>query len=56
MGQKKRDRTTAWRNKQLAIEWKRRTEQAIAEIKAKKEAVEVEKKENAGEEKNEKED
>lgn len=54
MGQKKRDRTRAWLNEQLAIEWRRRTEEVIAEIKAKNEKKESEK--DIGEEKNESEE
>lgn len=38
MGQKKIDRTKAWEKDQIDIEWTRRTEQALIDIKAKNEA------------------
>lgn len=52
MGQKKVDRTRAWQRDQIDAEWQRRTEKALAEIKAKNEAKAIEEKKN-GEEKNE---
>lgn len=36
MGQKKVDRTKVWQANQIDEEWKRRTEQALADIEAKK--------------------